>query len=214
MHFPPSPPIPTVSPLTLLSLQPLLCVSQWILHGAAGGWWLPSLARSLVAESSHFSSESKRNEQYTHSPFLTTTPYMYLWSYICLHISHTHTHTSRKFHIHSWHCCPQKSCFHSNKSLLLQVPYLWAPSHKLCSSQSEQTEQRTDPVINHTSFDLASYHLSVVLHVAITITWPSHDYHITITWLSHDYHMTVHNYHMTITWLSHDYHLTIMCMYV
>lgn len=91
MHFPPSPPIPTVSPLTLLSLQPLLCVSQWILHGAAGGWWLPSLARSLVAESSHFSSESKRNEQYTHSPFLTTAPYMYLWSYICLHISHTHT---------------------------------------------------------------------------------------------------------------------------
>ena len=105
---------------------------------------------------------------------------------------HTHTHTSRKFHIHSWHCCPQKSCFHSNKSLLLQVPYLWAPSHKLCSSQSEQTEQRTDPVINHTTFDLASYHLSVVLHVAITITWPSHDHHMTITWLSHDYHLTMY----------------------
>ena len=150
-----------------------------------------------------------------------TLPFSYhhsLHVLVKLHMpSHiTHTHTSRKFHIHSWHCCPQKSCFHSNKSLLLQVPYLWAPSHKLCSSQSEQTEQRTDPVINHTSFDLASYHLSVVLHVAITITWPSHDYHmtiiwlsITITWLSHDCHMTVHNYHMTITWLSSDHYVYV-----
>ena len=101
MHFPPSPPhhptsppppIPTVSPLTLLSLQPLLCVSQWILHGAAGGWWLPSLARSLVAESSHSSSEGKRNEQYTHSPFsYHCSLHVLVKLHMPSHITHTHT---------------------------------------------------------------------------------------------------------------------------
>ena len=116
----------------------------------------------------------------THTPpFLPPLLHVLVKLHMPSHITHTHTHTSRKFHIHSWHCCLQKSCCHSNKSLLLQVPYLWAPSHKLCSSQSERTEQRTEPVINHNFW---SSRLSVS-----GVTCSHQCYHTTITWLSYDH---------------------------